>query len=108
VSQPSSITAEVFLLCVFLSITWGIYLAYTIREQRRAHRSHTSRQVTIATFRRVLVALNLWLLPFAFAVRTGLVLLGAGDESFGQVVFFALTGTNIGGSLFAVISLRYD
>jgi hypothetical protein len=104
-----NVTLEVFLLATFLSVTWGIYLISVIQEWLRVHDNRTSKRGDlISAFRRLLVALAVWLLPFAFFVRTGLVLTGNGDLILGQIAFFALTGANVVGSLFAVISLRYD
>ena len=108
-AQTTNVTYEVFGLCFFLAVTWGIYGLWAIREWRKVQGNKASRRGDyIAAFRRLIIALNLWLLPFSFLVRTGEVILGIGDNVIAQVLFFALTGTNVVGSLFAVVSLRYD
>ncbi len=106
-NQGSSIAPHIFLLASFLSVTWGIYMVYTIREYLRVRRTG-DRRTMVREFRRMLVAICLWSFMFSFVFRTGAVLLGMGDETVGLVLFFTLTSLNIIGSLFAVLSLKFD
>jgi len=122
VNNGSSIAPHIFLLAAFLSVTWGIYLVYTIREYRRVlHEVTTQRPVPpdfssaprrkgeiLAALRKMIVAWCQWLFVFSFVFRTGMVLLGLDDQVVGLVIFFTLAGSNVLGSLYVVISLRYD
>lgn len=100
---------HVFALCAFLSVMWGIYLAFTIVDYRTTLATAARRRSDIVSaFRRMVVAFCLFFLPFAFVVRTFCVLVGVGDEAAAQVTFFAFVGPNVLGSIYAVVSLRYD
>lgn len=103
------ITPHILLVSIFLSTTWGIYLVYTIGDYRhiRAGAGRRRGEVVVA-FRKIVVALSLWAICFAYVFRTLCVLAGLGDESAGQVTFFALLGVNIVGSIFVVSSLWFD
>ena len=120
-SNGSSIAPHIFVLAVFLSVTWGIYLGYTIREYRRVlhdattHRPNNNfstaprrRGEILAALRKMIVALCAWLFVFSFVFRTAMVLLGLDDQIVGVVIFFALAGSNVAGSLYVVISLFLD
>ena len=104
------IAPQVLAITSFLSIMWGIYLFSTIQEYNTARTARTNRRRgdTISAFRRMVVAFCLWLICFSYVFRTFMVLIGLGDIVTSQVMFFALLGTNIPGSIFAVISLRLD
>lgn len=101
---------HIFAICAFLSILWGIYLAYTIADYRevKANQHLARRGDTVKALRRMVVAVCVFCLPFAFVFRTAMVLAGFGQDQIGQVVFFAIVGPNVVGSIFAVVSLRYD
>ena len=106
-------TPQVFLLTAFLTVMWGVYFASALIEYRAIRKGPTfvvltRQQEIVRGFRRVIVSLCVFMLPAAFVLRTGLVLLGFGNDVVGVVVFFALVGPNIIGSIFAVASLRYD
>lgn len=103
-------TPQVLAISSFLSITWGIYLigtfvSYAHTRTNEAERRRTSRVVAL---RRFTVAFCIWLFCFSFAFRQVTLLLGIDDEVVTSVVFFSLVGTNVAGSIFACISLRYD
>lgn len=106
-SAQSTITFQILALALFLSLTWGAYLVYTIRDWHTIRAKRNQREI-IRAFRRMVVAMCLWLLPFSLLFRTTMVQLGLGADVVGQIVFFSLVGTNVLGSLFAVVSLRYD
>src|SRR5258708_5078978 len=103
------IAINILLISGFLSITWGIYLVSTIREYMalRVQKQVSRREIVIA-FRRIVTISCLWFICFAYVFRTFLVLIGLGDVLTGQITFYALLGTNISGSIFAIVSLRYD
>ena len=101
------IAAQTFVLVLYLTVMWGIYFAHTIREYRRPEAT-TPRRLRVANFRRAVVGLCVFALPASFLLRTLLVLMGAGNEVIGQILFFALAGPNVIGSTFVVISLRFD
>jgi hypothetical protein len=103
------ITPHVFFITVFLTVTWGFYFAYTVLDYLRLRQSTDRRRGDlVAAFRKVVVALCVLMLPLGFLVRTTLTLAGLGDAFGGQVLFFALVGTNVPGSIFVVVSLRFD
>jgi hypothetical protein len=103
------ITPHIFFITTFLTVTWGIYFLYTVREYQRLRHAPTRRKgELVVAFRKMVTALCVWMLPLGFFVRTALILGGFGDEVAGQVLFFSLVGTNIPGSIFAVVSLRLD
>lgn len=93
-------TSQVFVIATFLSITWGIYLAGTIWRYRK--------KPSIAELRRFTVALCVWLFVFSFVFRTFCVLIGIGNDIAGQIVFFALLGSNVAGSLFCATTIWRD
>lgn len=99
-------------LSAFLSIFWGIYLVFTVQDygRVRAFRPPGTRRRgdLISAFRRMLVALSLWSICFAYVFRTASVLLGFGDTSAAQIAFFAIIGINVPSAIFAVVSLKYD
>lgn len=106
-------TPQVFVLTAFLTTMWGIYLVAAAREYREVRQGPrvivlSRQQEIVRAFRRVVVDLCVFALPAAFLLRTGMVLLGLGNDVVGGVVFFALVGPNVVGSIFAVASLRYD
>ena len=121
-NPSSTIAPHILVLALFLSVTWGIYLIYTVNDYRmvKTRRVVSTKQgfepldgerrrgELVAAFRRMLVALCVWSLPFSFVIRTSMVLAGFGDDLIGQIVFFALVGPNVVGSIFAVVSLRFD
>lgn len=103
------ITPQIFALSSFLLIGIGIYLAFTITEyQRVRHLRSRRRGEIVSAFRKVVVAFCWFMLPMSFFVRTGFVLLGYGDVVTGQVVFFALAGTNVAGVIYVLVSLKFD
>ena len=103
------IAAQILFIAGFLSITWGVYLIGTIALYIKVRQNpRRTPQEIIVSMRRVIVALCAWLFVFSFVFRTACVLIGVGDDVAGQLVFFTLVGTNVVGSLFAVVSLRYD
>jgi hypothetical protein len=120
-TQNSSIAPHIFILAAFLSVTWGIYLVYTVREYRRVLHDKTTqrpnnnfstaprhRSELLAALRKMVVALCAFLFVFSFVFRTSMVLLGLDDQTVGVVIFFALAGSNVVGSLYVVISLWLD
>lgn len=101
------IAIQTLLLASFLSLTWGIYLAGSVRDLSRTRgRTHPrpTRQDVILAYRRTVVALCLFMLPFSLLIRAAFVVAGLGQETAGQVVFFALVGTNVPGSIFAALT----
>jgi hypothetical protein len=103
------IAPQILAIAGFLSITWGVYLGGTIVSYRGLLKHpNRRRQDVVVALRRFVVAFCIWLFCFSFVFRTALVLMGAGDEFVGQIVFFALLGTNVVGSLFACVSLWFD
>lgn len=106
------IAPQILAISAFLSLTWGGYLAFTVVDYLATrHRQHTAtrrRGDVVAAFRRMVVAFCLWMICFAYVFRTVIVLAGFGDAAAGQISFFALLGTNVVGSIFALVSLRYD
>jgi hypothetical protein len=103
------IAPHILAISAFLSVMWGIYLAFTVTDYVKV-KSYRDRRKgeTVAAFRRMLVAFCVFSLPFSFVFRTACVILGIGDDVAGQVAFFALVGPNVVCSIFAVTSLRYD
>lgn len=99
-NQGTTIAPHILFISLFLTVTWGIYFLYTVRDWaiRRG----------AARMRRMLVALCVWSLPLSFVLRTTLVIVGMGTEQIGIVSFFAITGINIVGSIFAVATLRSE
>ena len=106
-NTANTVTTQLLLLASFLSVTWGIYLIYTIRQYRASTRMATRGRI-VRDFRRMVVAMCLWLFVFSFVFRTVMVLLGLGADEIGQIVFYGLAGSNILGSLFVVASLFFD
>lgn len=113
------IAPHILLLSSFLTIMWGIYLIFTIKDYRRVRLLRVSKEAadnalyrrkgdTVAAFRRMIVAFCVFTLPASFVFRTACVLLGVGDETTAQITFFALVGPNVVGSIFAVVSLAFD
>lgn len=106
------IAPHILVISIFLSITWGGYLLYTVQDYLRVRGRRSAdprrRGDVVTAFRRMVVAFCLWLICAAYVFRTACVLVGLGDAVAGQVVFFSLIGSNVAGSLFALISLRYD
>ena len=101
--------AQILIITTFLSITWGIYLAGSIREYMRMRATAVRRRTDmIVALRRVIVALCLWLFVFSFCFRIICVIVGVDDDVAAQIVFFSLLGSNVAGSIFAVVSLWYD
>jgi hypothetical protein len=103
------ITVQTFLIAAALVVTWGFYFGYTVIDYVKTSRGPNRRKGDlVASFRKMVVALCVWMLPLGVLTRTALVLAGFGDETAAQVLFFALVGTNIPGSIFVVVSLRFD
>lgn len=100
----TTIAPHILGLALFLSVMWGIFFIHTVQDYRRAD----GRKETVIAFRRMIVAVCVWLLPVSFVFRTACVLLGVGDDVVGQIAFFAMVGPNVVGSIFAVVSLKYD
>lgn len=103
------IAPQLLVLTLYLTLAWGFYLGAAVLDYR-AHRAQVDRRrgEGVRALRRVVVAFCLFMLPFSFFLRTGMVLAGVADISAAQIVFFALLGTNVSGSLFCIVSLRYD
>lgn len=100
---------QIFLITGFLSVTWGIYLVGTVREYVKIRSTIIRRrQDLVVALRRVVVAICVWLFVFSFCFRIICTYFGVNDEISAQLVFFSLLGSNVVGSLFAVVSLRYD
>lgn len=106
------IAPHIALISAFLSVTWGAYFIYTIKDYLviRTKNGEGRRRGgdAVAALRRTIVAFCLWSFCFSFLFRTAMVLLGFGEDVVGQVVFFTLVGTNVLGSVFALVSLKYD
>jgi uncharacterized membrane protein len=103
------ITPQIFALTAFLTVTWGINMVIAASEYRIARATPDRRRADVVrALRRCVASICLFMLPFSFMIRTALVLAGFGNDVIGMVVFFALAGTNVVGSLFVMISLRYD
>ena len=103
------IAPHILVLSSFLSIMWGIYLANTVADYVRIRTVEGRRRGdTVTALTRVVVAICVFSLPFSFVFRTACVLLGMGDDTAAQITFFALVGPNVVGSIFAVVSLRFD
>ena len=101
------IAPHILAISAFLSVMWGIYLAYTVQDYRLAKGSHVRPEI-VRAFRRMLVVLCLWSICFAYVFRTLCVIVGLGDAWAGQVAFFAILGLNVPSSIFTVISFRFD
>lgn len=103
------IAPQILILVSFLSLTWGLYLAAAVADYVRLRRGKDRRRGEgVRALRRVIVAFCLFMLPFSFFLRTGVVLAGFGDAVGGQIVFFSFAGTNVLGSILCLASLRYD
>jgi hypothetical protein len=105
-----TIAFQVFLITLFLTIAWGFVFFGAVIDYRHARRAATERrrQEIVRAFRWVVVTLCLWSLPASFFFRTGLIMAGFGGDAAGQIIFFALVSTNVIGSLFCIVSLRFD
>ena len=116
--MSQGIAPHILALAVFLSLTWGVYLLYTINDylaakgrigtntaQGQLPAGNRRRGDVVAAFRRMVVALCVWSLPFSIVFRTASVLFGMGEEQVAQITFFALAGPNVVGSIFAAVSV---
>lgn len=100
-------------LTLMLSIFWGIYLVHTSRDFLRARRTvirgtratSAQRVAIIATFRRLVVALCVFSLPFGVFVRSFATDFGLQSELSGAILFFVFAGTNLPGSLFCALTV---
>jgi len=122
VNSGSSIAPHILILATFLSVMWGVYLGYTVREYRKVLRELTTKRPEppdfssaprrrgeiLAALRKMVVALCMFLFVFSFVFRTVMVLLGLDDQTVGIVIFFALAGSNVLGSIYVVASLFLD
>ncbi len=100
---------QILTISVSLSFLWGVYLAGTIHEYLQVRNvPFRRRQDVVVALRRFIVALCVWLFVFSYAFRIICIALGVGDEVVAQVIFFALLGSNVVGSIFAIISLWLD
>lgn len=100
---------QVLAASLILSVLWGIYLVGTVRLYLLEKGNQDRRQSdTVIALRRIVVAFCAWAFVLSFVLRTAAVLLGVGDQVAGQVAFYALVGINFTGSIFAIVSLRYD
>jgi UDP-N-acetylmuramyl pentapeptide phosphotransferase/UDP-N-acetylglucosamine-1-phosphate transferase len=111
VSDLSSTQVQILAIAGFLSVTWGVYLLGVIDDYRkiRADFRHTRRrQDLVAGLRRVVVALCIWLFVFSYVFRISSVWFGVSDELSAQIVFFALLGSNVVGSIFAAVTIWRD
>lgn len=101
------IAIQTLIIAGFLSLTWGIYLVGAVLELGRV-RGHDhprpTRQEVIVAYRRTIVALCLFMLPFSLLFRAVLVVLGLGSDIAGQIVFYALITTNVPGSIFTALT----
>lgn len=107
-STASSITPHILALAIFLSLCWGVYLVDCARDLNRARGTRNTSANTLAavvSFRRLIVAICVFMLPFSLVFRTTLVLLGSGDAFAGHIVFFALAGVNVPGAVFAALTV---
>lgn len=121
-NSGSSIAPHILILASFLSVMWGIYLGYTIREYRKVLHELTTKRPEppdfssaprrrgeiLAALRKMVVAGCMFLFVFSFVFRTAMVLLGLDDQTVGVVIFFALAGSNVLGSIYVVASLFLD
>jgi hypothetical protein len=115
--MTTTVAPQIMFLTLFLSVMWGIYLGFTIREYVRVKRARLLREDStlgerrssevVANFRRVVVAFCMWMLPVSFLLRTTLVTLGFGADVVGTISFFTLAGANVVGSIFVVATLRW-
>lgn len=102
-------TPQVFVLTAYLTIAWGTYFAIAVRDYVRARATvHRRRDETVKVWRRMVVAFCLFMLPFSFFLRAGLTLLSLENTTISGIVFFSIAGTNVAGSIFCLVSLRYD
>lgn len=102
-------TPQVLAISAFLSVTWGLYLIGTLISYARIRtESRRRRADRVIALRRFTVAFCIWLFCFSFAFRQITLLLGIDEELVVSLVFFSLVGTNVVGSIFALISLKYD
>lgn len=101
-----------FWISLFLSLTWGVGLVVSVREYRetlRARRAGERRSGdVVSSFRRVLVLWCLWLIVASVLFRSAFLALGFGETTSATILYFALIGSNVVGSLFFLVSLRYD
>lgn len=103
------IAPQILFIASVLSVLWGTYLIGTIRSYQVVKGNpHRRRQEVLVSVRDIVVALAAWTFVFSFVFRTSLVLVGVGDDIAGQIVFYALLGVNFTGSIFAIVSLKYD
>lgn len=101
------IAPQIFVLSLLLSLVWGWYLRDTVHDWREIRRIETRRRGEMAdAFRAMLCAISLESICAAYVLRTALVVIGLGDATAGQVVFFTLLGVNIPAALFVVASRR--
>lgn len=102
-------TPTVLAISSFLSVTWGIYLIGTLVSYARIKSTERRRRSDrVVALRRFTVAFCIWLFCFSFAFRQVMLLLGVESDIIPSLIFFSLTGTNVVGSIFAMISLKYD
>lgn len=105
----TDIQVQILAVSLFLSLTWGVYLLGTIREYTIVrNEKFRRREDIVVALRRFVVALCVWLFVSSYAFRVGSVFFGVQDEVATLIVFFALLGSNVVGSIFAVISLWLD
>ena len=101
-----------FFISLILSVMWGAALAYTVHEYRLALRGRAVGERrsgdVVAAFRRVLALWCLWLICASYVFGTLMIILGLDETVVGRVLFFALLGSNVVGSLFFLVSLRFD
>lgn len=101
-----------FWISLFLSITWGAGLLYSVHEYRQVltlrRKGERRGGDVVAAFRRVLVLWCLWLIVASVLFRSAFLALGFGETTSATILYFALIGSNVVGSLFFLVSLRYD
>lgn len=108
--MTNPISFQILLLAGVLTALWGVYFVWTVTEWAgvMAVRKAKTRGEVVVSFRRMVTAWCLFVLPASVVVRLVLVEMGYGDAIIGQVAFFALAGSNLVGAVFAVVSLRLD
>ena len=105
----TEVQKQILAISVFLSFTWGVYLIGTIREYLVVrNRMFRRREDIVIALRRFIVALCVWLFVFSYAYRITTFALGIETEVVAVIIFFALLGSNVVGSIFAVVSLWFD
>jgi TRAP-type C4-dicarboxylate transport system permease large subunit len=107
------IAGQVLALASFLAVMWGIYFVASVREYATTRtgperQTRTRRQEVVRAFRKVVVSLCLFLLPLSVCARATSVVLGFDESTTAAVLYFALAAPNVIGSVYAVVSLRYD